>query len=117
MDFVSKWMLTDEEKDQFVATLTPHLAVLRTRAKISQEEIANLIGVSRQTYSGIERKVRRMSWNTYLSLVLFFDGNQETHELMRQLSAFPAALIAHFNQSADDLSSENKTERFIEKEV
>lgn len=57
MESVSKWLLTDAEKDSFIATLTPHLAVLRTQADVSQEEIANLIGISRQTYSAIERKV------------------------------------------------------------
>ena len=67
MESVSKWLLTDAEKDSFIATLTPHLAVLRTQADVSQEEIANLIGISRQTYSAIERKVRKMSWNTYPS--------------------------------------------------
>lgn len=71
MDNESKWLLTDEEKDSFIATLTPNLTVLRTKAEISQEELANLIGVSRQTYSAIERKVRRMAWSTYLSLVFF----------------------------------------------
>lgn len=63
MDIESKWLLTDEEKDSFIATLTPNLTVLRTKAEISQEELANLIGVSRQTYSAIERKVRRMAWS------------------------------------------------------
>ena len=57
MESVSKWLLTDAEKDSFIATLTPHLAILRTQAGVSQEELANLIGVSRQTYSSIERNV------------------------------------------------------------
>ena len=88
MERASKWSLTDKEKERFITTLTPHLAILRTKAEISQEEIANLIGVSRQTYSSIERKIRKMSWSTYLSLVLFYDHNQKTHQLMRQLSLF-----------------------------
>ena len=71
MDNESKWLLTDDEKDGFIATLTPNLTVLRSKAEISQEELSNLIGVSRQTYNAIERKVRRMAWSTDLSLVLF----------------------------------------------
>lgn len=88
MNIESKWLLTDEEKDSFIATLTPNLTVLRTKAEISQEELANLIGVSRQTYSAIERKVRKMAWSTYLSLVLFYDHNLKTHKMIRQLSIF-----------------------------
>ena len=106
MDSVSKWLLTDAEKDGFIATLTPHLAILRTQADVSQEELANLIGVSRQTYSAIERKVRKMSWNTYLSLVLFYDHNQKTHQLMRHLSLFPTELVVRFNEGVDFSSFE-----------
>lgn len=101
MDSRSKWILTDAEKDSFIATLTPHLAILRTQAGISQEELANLIGVSRQTYSAVEREIRNMSWNTYLSLILFYDHNQKTHQLMRRLALFPTELVTRFNDGID----------------
>lgn len=101
MDNESKWLLTDEEKDNFIATLSPNLTVLRTKAEISQEELANLIGVSRQTYSAIERKIRKMAWSTYLSLVLFYDHNQKTHKMIRQLAIFPQELIIRINDGVD----------------
>lgn len=101
MDFESKWLLTDEEKDSFIATLTPNLTVLRTKAEISQKELANLIGVSRQTYSAIERKVRRMAWSTFLSLVLFYDHSRKTHTIIRHLSIFPQKLVIRFNEGVD----------------
>lgn len=106
MESVSKWMLTDAEKDGFIASLTANLSALRTQAEISQEELANLVGVSRQTYSAIERKIRRMSWSTYLSLVLFFDHNQKTHRMLRALSIFPRQLIVKFNDGTDYSSFE-----------
>ena len=101
MDNESKCLLTDEEKGNFISTLSPNLTVLRTKAGISQEELANLIGVSRQTYSAIERKNRIMAWSTYLSLILFYDHNQNTHEMIRQLSIFPEKLIIRFNGGTD----------------
>lgn len=106
MESVSKWLLTDAEKDKFIATLAPNLTALRTQAEISQEELANLIGISRQTYSAIERKVRRMAWSTYLSLVLFFDHNQKTHKMLRMLSLFPKELVTRFNDGVDYSSFE-----------
>lgn len=106
MESVSKWLQTDAEKDKFIATLTPNLTALRTQAEISQEELANLIGISRQTYSAIERKVRRMAWSTYLSLVLFFDHNQKTHKMLRMLSLFPKELVTRFNDGVDYSSFE-----------
>ena len=59
-----KWTLTSAEKEKYISALTPELVVLRTKAEISQEELAELIGISRQTYGAIERKVRQMSWST-----------------------------------------------------
>ena len=121
MEVESKWLLTDEEKDSFIAMLTPNLTVLRTKAEISQEELSNLIGISRQTYNAIERKVRRMAWSTYLSLVLFYDHNQKTHKMIRQLSIFPQELIVRFNDGVDysdfEISSflGNKSEEIIER--
>ena len=106
MESVSKWLLTDTEKDRFIDMLTPHLLILRTQADISQEEIAKLLGISRQTYSAIERKVRRMSWSTYLSLVLFFDHNQNTHKMLRMLGIFPKELVIRFNDGVDYSSFE-----------
>lgn len=97
----SKCLLTNEEKNNFIATLTSNLTVMRTKAEISQEELANLIGISRQTYSAIERKVKKMTWSTYLSLVLFYDHNQKTHNMIRQLSIFPENLIVQFNGGAN----------------
>lgn len=117
----AKWLLTDEEKDAFIATLTPNLTVLRTRAEISQEELANLIGISRQTYSAIERKVRKMAWSTYLSLILFYDHNQKTHKMIRQLSLFPRELFIRFNDGVDYSDFEigsflgKKTEEMLER--
>lgn len=106
MKTVSKWLLTDAEKDEFIATLTPNLPALRTQAEISQEELANLLGISRQTYSAIERKIRKMSWSTYLSLVMFFDYNQKTHRMLRMLSLFPKELVTRFNDGVDYSSFE-----------
>lgn len=106
MGSVSKWLLNDAEKEEFIATLTPNLPVLRTKAEISQEELANLLGISRQTYSAVERKIRKMSWNTYLSLILFFDHNQKTHKMLRMLSLFPKDLVVRFNDGVDYSSLE-----------
>lgn len=97
MEEISRFFLTEEEKNEFIEALTPELALLRAKAEISQEEIANLIGVSRQTYGSIERKARKMSWNTYLSLILFYDYNKKTHKMIRNMSAFPHELIKKFN--------------------
>lgn len=106
MEEVTKFYLTEDEKNAFIDALTPELQLLRVKAEISQEEIANIIGVSRQTYGAIERKARRMSWNTYLSLILFYDYNRKTHKFVRNIDAFPHELIKRFNDGDEPLDLE-----------
>lgn len=106
MEEKSKWLLSEDEKNAFIEALTPQLSLLRTKAEISQEEIANIVGVSRQTYGAIERKSRKMSWNTYLSLILFYDYNRKTHSMVRNMTAFPHELVKRFNDGNDSLDFE-----------
>lgn len=94
---ILNWIIPDEEKEKFISALTKELILLRTKAGISQEELASLIGISRQTYGSIERKTRRMSWSVFLSLILFYDYNQNTHQMIRNIGAFPDEMVKHFN--------------------
>lgn len=87
--YLDYWRLTKEEKDNLIARLTAELPALRGAVKATQDDIANAIGVSRQTYNAIESNKRKMTWNTYMSLILFFDYNPYSHYRIRQLDAFP----------------------------
>ena len=97
MDNKEKWTITEEEKNNFINSLTNELSALRAKAGVSQDDLAKFIGISRQTYGSIERKKKKMSWNVYMSLLLFFDYNKSTHNMLRQLSTFPTDLINKFN--------------------
>ncbi len=48
-------------RNTIVELLRKELPVLRAKARISQEDIAEKIGISRQTYSSIETGKREMS--------------------------------------------------------
>lgn len=93
----NKYSLTPKEKEAFMAALVPQLSILRTKAEISQEDLANLIGVSRQTYGSVERQAQKLTWNTYLSLILFYDYNEKTHDILRAIGAFPEEVVSRFN--------------------
>lgn len=83
-----KITVTKREKDELIDSLTPMLPVLRATIGISQGEIADYIGVSRQTYCALEVGKRKMSWNTFLSLFLFFISNSETNNLLKTKKGF-----------------------------
>ena len=95
------WSFSEDEKKAYIKNLTNELVTLRTQAGLSQEELASIIGVSRQTYGTIERNLRTMSWDTYLALIMFFDYQQKTHELLRSLGCFPYDIIKKFNNNND----------------
>lgn len=73
---------TKERKEVLISELTNFFPVLRAALGISQGELAEKVGISRQTYCALEIKKRRMSWNTFLSLFLFFTSNSATNQLL-----------------------------------
>lgn len=79
-------------KDHLIEILTDELPVLRAKIGLSQEELSNIIGISRQTYSAIETNKRKMAWNTFLSLLLVFGYNEKTSGLLEASGAFPPEL-------------------------
>ena len=98
MKMLSRWILTEEERDKYINALNEYLAVLRVKSGVSQAELANIIGVSRQTYSAIENGRKKMMWPTYLTLIYFYDSLAVTRELLRSLPAYPRELIYRMNE-------------------
>lgn len=88
-----EWKIEHDYKENYSEILMENLLPLRTKAGVTQEELANIIGVSRQTYYALETNKRNMSWNTYLSLLLFFDTNVKTHMMLRDINAYPTELM------------------------
>ncbi len=80
--------MAPDMKEIMIQRMTENLPVLRKKLKLSQEKLADFIGSSRYTVLLIETKKRRMTWNTFLSLVLLFDKNQETAVLLRALDIY-----------------------------
>ena len=80
--------MTSDTREILIDKMTENLPVLRKKLKLSQENLAKFIGSSRYTVMLIETKKRRMTWNTFLSLVLLFDKNEETAVLLRALEIY-----------------------------
>lgn len=102
------WHFSKEKKEQLIGKLTAELPALRGAVGASQDEIANIIGVSRQTYNSIELQKRKMSWGTYMALILFFDYNPSSHYTIRQLDVFPYQLDECWLSGKMEQVGENK---------
>ena len=68
--------------------LRQELPVLRARLGISQERVAEIIGISRQTYNTIETGKREMTWPIFLSMAAFFQNNEQTAQMLKQIEDF-----------------------------
>jgi DNA-binding XRE family transcriptional regulator len=94
---MSEFNVSKAAQAKLIAALTPLLQPLRAKVGISQGELAPLLGVSRQTYSAIECEKRPMSWNTYMSLLFFYDNNDGSREFLRASEAYPREMLKRFN--------------------
>lgn len=81
-------MSNQEIKIELMKKLRYELPVLRARLGISQEKVAELIGISRQTYNAIETGKREMTWPIFLSMVAFFQNNEKTAQMLKQIDDF-----------------------------
>ena len=97
---------TSQEKDKYIAAFVKEMHTLRAKANISQSDLANITGISRQTYGAIERGIQKMSWGTYLSMILFYDYNNDTRSYLRSLDAFPKSVINMINCIGENLDKE-----------
>ena len=75
-------------KEELMSMLRNELPVLRARLGISQAKLAEMIGISRQTYHVIENGKREMTWSIFLSLVAFFQNNEQTAQMLKQTEEF-----------------------------
>ena len=85
-------MINTEKKLEIMELLREELPVLRAKAKVSQEDIAERIGISRQTYSSIETGKRTMTWTTFLALITYFQNNPGTLQLLNGIEGLSAGL-------------------------
>lgn len=94
-----KWQINKEYKAISTEILQDNLAALRAKAGINQEELANILGISRQSYYAYETKKQIMNWNTFMATVFFFHKIKSTSMMLNELKVYPIDLFERFNKS------------------
>lgn len=84
--------MTESTKKQLVENMVESLPMLRKTLKMSQSDLADFLGNSRHTVTNIENKKRPMMWNTFLSLILLFENNEETLKMLEEKSIYTGEL-------------------------
>ena len=93
--------MESDAREILIEKMTENLPVLRKKLKLSQEKLATFIGSSRYTVMQMETRKRRRTWNTFLSLVLLFDKNEETAVLLRALGIYTDELDSMLKQQTE----------------
>lgn len=96
------------DKDLLIKNMTDNLPMLRTRLDLSQEELANKIGLSRSTVFAMESHRSKMTWNTFLSLVLLFIKNKETNKLLGVLEIYTDELNDFLKENVNNNQSQTE---------
>lgn len=78
----------DIKKKNLINNLTYELPVLRARLGASQADIAEKIGISRQTYNSIETGKREMNWTLFVALIAVFQNNKQTKQMLEKIDGF-----------------------------
>lgn len=74
--------LTEEEKQSYCAALGEQLKPLRAIAGYTQEDLANLSGISKERISRMENKAFVMRWSQFISFIMVFTMNANTKEYL-----------------------------------
>ena len=97
-------LISEENKAVYTAAMADNLKMLRARTNLTQRELAEMIGVSHQTYVNAEKR-GVLSWNTYLSLLFLFEkefaDEPEMLNLLDNLHIYPEEYKMDYKASSE----------------
>ena len=96
MDNMRKRNIPEIDKQHYLHVMAENLPVLRAKLNLTQTELADIIGVSRQTIATAEIGAREMSWNTFISLLFLFMHNEPTNALLPILGIYTPEISSLF---------------------
>jgi len=87
------------DRKKYARAMAENLPVLRAKVGMSQGELADIIGVTRQTLSAAECGSRELAWNNFISLLYIFTQNEETRPLLAVLGIYTTELEGLFRRA------------------
>ena len=82
------------DRKKYTQAMAENLPALRARLGLSQTQLADCIGVTRQT---IENQSRELSWTNFLSLLFLFLQNAQTAKLLPVMGIYTDELARIFS--------------------
>ncbi len=75
---LKEYTLGKEERQKLAGSLAKNLKGYRCACGWSQEKLADIIGVTRQTILAVENGKRDMTWTMFMAFLLLFLNNERT---------------------------------------
>lgn len=72
-------------KEQCIQQLTDALPKLRKMNNLTQQDLAEIIGVSRQTITNIENGKTKMQWASFLAIMFIFSLEKNSMDYLTEL--------------------------------
>lgn len=91
-----------ENRNELREILRKELPVLRAKAKVSQEDISKMLGISRQTYNSYETGKRIIPMVTLLSLIAIFQNNENTKNMLFSIEGLEEKLQYMINNQTKE---------------
>ena len=79
-------------KEELIDKFIYELPILRARIDMTQDEISEIAGLSRQTYSALETRKRKMTWSNFMALLFVFYFNPAPREAVEMAGIIPKEL-------------------------
>ena len=98
--------ISNNQKKILIENLSKNLPVLRAKLGINQAELAEKIGIARQTLTAIESGKRDMTWVTFVALTLLFMQSEETRPLLPVVNVYTEDLDRFFSFNRDNAGEE-----------
>ena len=76
--------MSEEEREKYTGILASNLPTLRKARRLSQSQLADIVGVARSTIAVIESR-REMTWSFFLAVINVFTCHEETRKYMEIL--------------------------------
>ena len=102
-----------KEKELFencIRALTAKLPVLRKMTGMTQKDLADILGISRQTITNIESGSAKMKWSLFLAIMFIFSINKDSSVYLKTIDIPYAELKIWFSQRCNLMDIINRKE-------
>lgn len=89
------------DKHELVEKLLSDLLLFRNELKLKQSELAERVGISRQTLLEIEKGKRTIQWNVFVALLAILGADKGTSDLLDYYEIYTPELVEYLISPKD----------------